>query len=282
MSEDFGAALRRCRAALDQAGIETAALDARLLVAQAARVPAATVMAFPERALSDDAAAGLAVLLARRCDREPMSHILGRREFWSLDLAVTSDVLTPRPDSETLIEAVLAHAPARERALNILDLGVGSGCLLLALLREYPRARGIGVDASEAALVVAARNAAATGLADRAEFKRGDWTNGLQGRFDIVVSNPPYIPSADIDGLSPEVRREPRIALDGGADGLDCYRAIAAGMDAVLQQDGLLALEIGAGQAHDVERVLRNARFVSIGRRADLAGIERVILAVRG
>jgi release factor glutamine methyltransferase len=208
-----------------------------------------------------------------------MAHILGRREFWSLDFAVTSDTLTPRPDSETLVAAVLDIVAGRDRPLGILDLGTGTGCLLLALLHELPNATGVGVDRSAAALAVALGNAQALGLAPRVQFHEGDWGEGLTGRFDVVISNPPYIVSADVPNLSPEVRHEPRLALDGGADGLDAYRALAPHVGRLLEPAGVAVLEIGEGQAPAVEEILRTAGLKPVDRRRDLAGIERCIVA---
>lgn len=274
-----GAALARSRAALTAAGIESAALDARLLVAAALAAPIEQVIAWPERALDPAARARLEALLARRVAREPMSHILGRREFWSLEFTVTADVLTPRPDSETLVAAALEQIGAPARPAKILDLGVGSGCLLLALLSELPRATGIGVDCSAAALAVARRNAEALGLADRVELVHGDWLAAAAGRFDLVVSNPPYIPRAELAALPPEVRHEPRLALDGGEDGLDFYRALATGLPRVLAAGGFAVIEIGAGQAEFVTSILCRGGLEPWLRRSDLSGTIRCLLA---
>jgi release factor glutamine methyltransferase len=222
-------------------------------------------------------------LTARRVKREPMAYMLGEREFWGLPFKVTPAVLVPRPDSETLIEAVLALMPDRQRPWRILDLGVGSGCLLLTLLREYPQATGIGLDASPEALAIAAENAAALVVADRASLTSGDWRlpGGLAaagGPFDLVVSNPPYIASGAIDRLMPEVARfEPRLALDGGADGLDAYRAIAAAAPRSITQGGYLVVEVGEGQAPEIARIFEQAGLRPAGRWRDLGGIDRVV-----
>lgn len=275
----IGAALARCRDALAKAGIDSVALDARLLVAAALEGPVEQVIAWPERDLTPAAQHRLAELLARRVAREPMAHILGRREFWSLDFAVTRDVLTPRPDSETVVAAVLAQLPGRHAALKVLDLGVGSGCLLLALLSELPRATGLGIDDSAEALAVARRNAAALGLAPRTRFAPGDWLAGIDGPFDVVVSNPPYIAQAELASLPPEVRHEPRAALDGGGDGLAAYRAIAARLPAVLAEGGFAAFEIGAGQAEFVTAILCHAGLEPWLKCPDLSGETRCLLA---
>lgn len=273
-----GRVLADARKALTEAGVESAALDARLLVAAALGATVEHVIAWPERSLDETAAARLGALLERRVAREPMAQILGRREFWSRDFAVTADVLTPRPDSETLIAAVLEQLD-RARPARILDLGVGSGCLLLTLLSELPHATGVGVDRSAAALAVAARNAETLGVAARTTLVRGDWTAGLDGQFDVVVSNPPYIPRGDLATLPPEVRHEPRMALDGGEDGLHCYRALAAGLPGVLTPTGFAVIEIGAGQAENVTGILRHAGLEPWQQRPDLSGAIRCLLA---
>lgn len=276
----IGSALAACRMALTEAEVDSPALDARLLLAEALGASVEHVIAWPERPLDEAAQARLAALLGRRVAREPMAQILGRREFWSLDFAVTADVLTPRPDSETLIAAALDHID-RTQPLRVLDLGVGSGCLLLTLLSELPRATGVGVDCSAAALAVARRNADALGLAARAAFVRGDWLSGVSGPFDLVISNPPYIARGELSSLPPEVRQEPRAALDGGEDGLDFYRALAAGLPAVLVPDGVAVIEMGAGQAENVTGILRAAGLEPRHQRADLSGVVRCVVARR-
>lgn len=218
-------------------------------------------------------------LLARRAAHEPMALLLGHRGFWTLDLQVSPATLIPRPDTEAVIEAVLAQA--RRPPARILDLGTGTGCLLLALLSEYPGAFGIGVDRIPAAAALAQRNAARNGLADRAAFLAGNWSDALAGQFDIVVSNPPYIRAGDIPGLMPEVAAwEPASALDGGADGCDAYRAILTRLGGLLAPDGLAALELGAGQADDVAALALGSGFAATFHR-DLGGIDRCILLRR-
>jgi release factor glutamine methyltransferase len=227
----------------------------------------------------------LRALTGRRVRREPMAYILGEREFWGLTFKVSPAVLVPRPDSETVIEAVLGLMPDRSRAWRILDLGLGSGCLLLTLLREYPQARGVGLEASSEALAVAQQNAGALGVGERARLVGGDWrqpgwTETLGGPFDLVVSNPPYIDSAAIDGLMPEVARfEPRLALDGGGDGLDAYRLIAAAGLQLVVSGGHLVVEVGEGQAVDVRHIFAAAGLAPLAPWKDLGGIERVVPA---
>ncbi len=275
----IGAALAQARAALHAVGIESAALDARLLVGSALKVRAETVIAYPERSLTGAEAGHFEALLRRRVAREPMAYILGRREFWSLDFAVTPATLTPRVDTETLVAAALNTATDRRAPLRLLDLGTGTGCLLLALLSELPRATGVGVDRSAEALAVARANAAALGLGARASFVSGEWGHGLDRTFDIIVSNPPYIETGALAALPDEVRYEPALALDGGADGLAAYRALIPDAARLLAPGGFVALEIGEGQAGAVETLLESAGLPPAGRRTDLAGIERCIVA---
>jgi release factor glutamine methyltransferase len=275
----LGALLKDATARLANAGIDGAAREVRLLLQAAAGIPIATQIAFPERAIAADAAARFDALLGRRVRREPMAHILGRREFWSLAFKVTADTLDPRPDSETLIQAVLDQVPDRSATLRLVDFGTGTGCLLLALLHELPNTAGVGVDASAAALAVAAENANALGLARRASFHRGDWDDGLDPGFDIVLSNPPYIPSGEIAGLQPEVASfEPRLALDGGLDGLDAYRRLAPAAMRLLAPRGLAAFEIGLGQGDSVRAIMAAAGLRHIATARDLAAVERCLL----
>ena len=254
-------------------------IDARLLVEAAAGATRAEIIGDPHRVLDPDQQATLDEYVARRERREPISHILGVKGFWKIMLRVTPDVLTPRPDSETVLDAVLPLFPDGQR-FKVLDLGVGSGALLLAILAERPAAVGLGVDVSEEALAVARENAANLGLAGRVALLRGDWTAGLEpGGFDLVVSNPPYIATAEIEGLDPEVRdHEPRLALDGGADGLDAYRALAPAILEVLKPGGWFAVEIGASQREAVETLFRQAGAADIRAVQDLGARDRVVV----
>ena len=280
--------LAAATARLRAAGIDSAALDARLLAGAALGWSREALLTRSGDTPPPEARARFEALLARRADREPVSRILGRREFWSLEFVLAPDTLDPRPDSETLVEAALALAP-RDRALNILDLGTGSGCLLLALLTELPLAHGLGLDGAEGAVAAAAANADRLGLAGRARFLRrdwceADWSVGLvpDGGFDLVVSNPPYIPALEISHLAPEVARfDPRAALDGGEDGLDAYRSLAPVLPGLLAADGLTVFEHGAGQGAAVVALVAAAGLVPAGSRADLAGIDRCVLARR-
>ena len=218
--------------------------------------------------------------MRRREAREPLAYVTGVREFRGLEFAVDSSVLVPRPDSETVVEAALARAAPAPR--RVLDLGVGSGCLLLALLAEWPAAFGVGVDRSPDALALAAANARALGMAARCAFVASDWTAALAGACDVVLCNPPYVRSADIARLAPEIAWEPRCALDGGADGLDGFRAVTGGAARLLAVDGVAAFEIGDGQASAVGDLMRAAGFGGVVEHRDLSGAVRCLSAQRG
>jgi release factor glutamine methyltransferase len=268
------AATRRLRSA----GIEAARAEARLLLRHVTGLPAEVLVADRDRALEGEALARFEVLVARRAAREPMAYVLGEREFWSLPLSVGPGVLVPRPETETLVEAALEAFPDRTAPLRILDLGTGSGCLLLALLREYPNAVGVGVDRSAEALAHAARNARRHGLDGRALLVGGDWGRALAGPFALIVANPPYVASGELTELAPEVAlHEPRAALDGGADGLDAYRAILPDLPRLLAPAGVACLEIGAGQATALAALAEVGGF-RVAVRPDLAGIPRCLV----
>jgi len=221
-------------------------------------------------------------LIARRAAREPLAYITGHREFWSLDFAVGPGVLIPRPDTETLIEELIRRYPDRTAPLSILDLGTGSGCLLVAALTEFPNARGVGVDSSPDALAWARRNVALHGLEARASLIETDWPEEASPGFDVILANPPYIPSADIGALEPEVSRfEPRQALDGGPDGLDAYRALAPRIARLLKPAGTAFLEFGRGQDKDVAAIMTASGLEIVKISPDLAGILRCVIVNR-
>ena len=260
--------------------IDEARREARLLLEHCLNLTTGDFRASERAPMTAADTVRFETLIERRRQREPVSHILGQWEFWSLPFFVTPDTLTPRPDSETLIHAALSLIGDRAVPLRILDLGTGTGCLLLALLRELPSARGLGIDKSAAALAVAERNAAALGLAGRARFALGDWTAGLTESFDLILCNPPYIPTGQIAGLMPEVaQREPHLALDGGPDGLDTYRTLAPQLAARLSPAGHVCLEAGLGQAPAIAATLAAAGLTPIGLRCDLGGRERCVIA---
>jgi release factor glutamine methyltransferase len=279
-----GAFLCRAGQRLRAAGIEGPRLEARLLLGHATGLSAEELLRDPRRPVPPEAAARFAELLRRRLDREPVAHLLGEREFWSLRFAVSPATLVPRPDSETLIDAAIEAFPDRAAVRAILDLGTGTGCLLLAALTEFPAATGLGLDRAGAAAALAAANARRLGLAGRARFVVGDWAAPLAGRFDLVLCNPPYIESDSIPSLAPEVaRHEPASALDGGRDGLDAYRAVLAALPGLLAPAGGRAvLELGRGQRGAVEALARGAGLRPLGCRADLGGVERALVLAAG
>ena len=218
-------------------------------------------------------------MVARRVKREPMSQILGERGFWDHDFIVTKDVLTPRPDSEVLIEEAMKCLPNSQQPYEFLDLGTGSGCLLLTLLHEFKQAKGLGIDKSEAALAVAKRNAAVVNVQERVTFQQGNWASRLTKRFDLVISNPPYIPQAQYDTLMTEVRDyEPKMALIGADDGLGFYREIINQAPNLLGKDGWLIFEVGQGQADEVVAVAEQNGFDLHKIRKDYGGIERAVV----
>jgi len=280
----IGGAVDGVRSSLSAAGIAVPRLEARLLVGHVLGGGVEAVVGDPQRPLTRDQQSRLDALTARRVWREPLAYILGNREFWSLPIRVTADTLVPRPETETLVEAVLAWVEARrggEAETRILDLGTGSGCLLVALLSELPRARAVGVDLSAAALAVARDNAEALGLARRASFAVGDWGNAFTGGFDLVVANPPYVRDAELATLAPEiVRFEPRLALDGGTDGLAAYRAIVPQLRRLLVPGGAAFLEVGAGQAPPVAAMLAGHGMQDVDIKTDLAGVGRCLWGV--
>jgi release factor glutamine methyltransferase len=258
----------------------SAALDARLIVAHLLHCRPNDL---PLRDLDDVAAADATAirgLAARRATGEPIARILGEKEFYGLSLILSPETLVPRPDTETVVDAVLASME-RSAGPAILDLGTGSGAILLALLTELPSATGVGIDRSAEAVATAAKNAERLGIARRAQFRTGDWMAGIERRFDLVVSNPPYIARGEIASLPVEVRaHDPHVALDGGADGLDAYRAVFPDLDRVLTAEGRGFFEIGFGQATDVAALAKQSGFGCLFVR-DLAGTERVAVLSR-
>ncbi len=273
-----GSAIATAITELQAAGCESAHLDARLLVAHVASLPLEAQIRAPDWPLPKEARQRLQKAVARRARRVPLTQITGEKEFWSLLFTVSADVLIPRPDSEIVVDSVLRHLGdrARER-LRLLDLGTGSGCLLLALLNCMPQAMGLGIDLSPAALDVAATNARRLGLAPRASFEHGNWGESLSGAFDVIVANPPYIPTGDLDYLAPELAHEPRLALDGGPDGLAAYRRLLPHIAAGLAPDGIAAVEIGAGQAPSVATLAAESGLALSGISRDLGGTERCL-----
>lgn len=278
----IGSCLEEGASLLAEAGIESARPEARLILARALGVELVTVMGYPEYPVDVEDAAVFHALIRRRSAREPLSHLTGRREFWSLEFEVTPATLDPRPDSESIVEAALASVRDKNAPLTILDFGAGTGCLLLALLSELPGAIGLGVDVAEGAAAVSRRNADRLGLRDRAFFAVGDWGGAVIGAFDLIVSNPPYIPVEDIALLEPEVARfEPRRALDGGCDGLDAYRRLAPDIARLLRVGGAAVLEFGPGQCDSVAHLMQAQGLALQGIRTDLAGRRRCVTVTK-
>jgi len=277
--ETVGAFLCQAGQVLRAAAIESPRLEARLLLAHAMSTTSEALLRDPRAPVPPEAAIRFRAALEARLDATPVAHILGHAGFWTLDLAVSPATLIPRPDSEAIVEAALEACPDPAAKLRVLDLGTGTGCLLLSVLAERPCAFGIGVDLVPAAATLAAANARRNGLAGRAAFLAGNWAAALSGRFDLVLSNPPYIESGAIAGLMPEVAgHEPRSALDGGADGLEGYRSLAAVLPRLLAPGGAAVLELGAGQRAAAEALALAAGLVPAGCRADLNGIERALV----
>lgn len=275
-------ARRTLAAQLRSAGNDEAELDARILLAAALSLDLTGMIAQASRKLTSAEAALLSQYARRRIAGEPVARILGEKEFWGLPLTLSSATLVPRPDTETVVELALELLRAGgnlDRPLRIADLGTGSGAILLALLSELPAAQGFGTDISEHALQTARANAASTSLANRAAFIACDYASGLSGAFDLIVSNPPYIRTADIDGLAAEVRNhDPLGALDGGADGLDAYRALIPQAAGLLAPGGWLVVEAGQGQSGPIEAFMTNAGLTAAAApKADLAGIPRAV-----
>lgn len=275
--------LREGASALAAAGVETARLDARLLLTQALGVGMEVVVGHPQRPVSAAEATAFDRMVRRRAGREPIAHILGGREFWSLPFCVTSATLVPRPDSETVVETALKRIGDRRRPLRILDLGTGSGCLLLALLSELPSAWGLGIDRSAAAIAVARENASALGLVDRSAWLVGDWAAAVAAPFDLVVANPPYVCAGELDELAPEVRAfEPRTALDGGPDGLEPTRSLLRHLGPAAAAAAVVVLECGAGQAPTVAGMMAACGIKDVEIKDDLCGIGRCVSGMVG
>ena len=257
------------------------ALDARLLMCHAMKTSHEEFLLQQDDKLPQAVCDAIEAMVAQREQGRPVAKILGYREFYGRRFITTNDTLDPRPDSETLIEAVLKHIKPNQ-SCRILDLGTGTGCLLITLLCERAHATGVAVDKSVSALTVARKNAYALGVTDRIEFVESDWTHKVDGQFNIIISNPPYIASREIDGLMVDVKaHDPTLALDGGADGLEAYRIIIDDLARILVPGGLVAFEVGHTQAYEVAGLLTTYRFKNVTFAHDIAGIDRVVLANR-
>ena len=276
-------AMRLLAEAFARAGIDDATIDARLLLCAAAGFDHSALIRDPDLPIEEEAAELALTMAKRRLAREPVSRILGERSFWSFDLLVTPAVLDPRPDTETVVDGALEVLAERQGgALSILDLGTGSGALLCALLDVFPQAQGVGVDISKEACAVARENLSRCELAPRGQVRQGSWEAGLPGPYDLVVSNPPYIETAALAGLDPEVRLyDPPLALDGGPDGLTAYRDICALLPGLVAPGGFAIFEVGQGQAAAVSALLSSRGFADVRAKRDLAGVERAVMGQR-
>jgi release factor glutamine methyltransferase len=266
--------------ALRKQEIESPELDARLLIGHALGLDHAKLATESGRILSGQDIDAINALVARRLQHEPVARITGRKEFWSLPLRVSPATLVPRPETETVVEAALAAIGDRTLRLRIADLGTGTGAILFGLLSELPNATGVGTDIDPQALATARENARDLGLQGRSEFVLSDFGAALTERFDVVVSNPPYIAETELSNLPPDVRNyDPRLALDGGRDGLDCYRRIATESEGLLKPNGLIVVEVGAGQAASVTAIFETVALgTAAPPRPDLAGIPRALV----
>jgi release factor glutamine methyltransferase len=276
-------AMRLLAEAFTRAGIDDATIDARLLLCAAAGFDHSALIRDPDLPIEEEAAELALTMAKRRLAREPVSRILGERSFWSFDLLVTPAVLDPRPDTETVVDGALEVLAERQGgALSILDLGTGSGALLCALLDVFPQAQGVGVDISKEACAVARENLSRCELAPRGQVRQGSWEAGGPGPYDLVVSNPPYIETAALAGLDPEVRLyDPALALDGGPDGLTAYRDICALLPGLVAPGGFAIFEVGQGQAEAVTALLSSRGFADVRAKRDLAGVERAVMGQR-
>jgi release factor glutamine methyltransferase len=280
VADTLGSLLDEATAALAEAGRVEPRRRARQLIASSLNISAAELLMYPDRVLCRSEASRLLGLVDRMTHGEPLSRILGRREFWSLDFALSNETLDPRPESETVVEAVVSRVCDRLSPLRLLDLGTGTGCLLLALLSEFPAATGFGVDLSEEAVATARRNAETLGFGGRACFFVGEWSSALAQRFDVIVANPPYVATAALRDLPDEVSLyDPRRALEGGEDGLAAYRSIATALPALLAPFAMFVAEVGVGQAGAVAVILKGCGLSLEAIDRDLAGIERCVVA---
>lgn len=277
----FGEARRAASKQLTLAGSESADIEARVLARHAFNLSNEDLVRLDSVAAPDKQLATFRALIARRLASEPLAHLVGEREFWSRSFLVTPDTLIPRPETERLVATALAIS-GRDDAIHVLDLGTGSGCILLSILLDRPNAMGTGLDRNLAALTIAKRNAARLEVANQLLWIEGDWSAARGRRFDLIVSNPPYVPSADLSSLAKDVREfEPELALDGGEDGLSAYRQILALLPEILENQGVALLEIGAGQAVSIWSIVAQAGLKQVCAVRDHQGLERVLVIAR-
>jgi release factor glutamine methyltransferase len=278
----IGAAVNDLTAQFTAAALDTPRLDARILVGHVTNLQPSLLFARADQALSAADAAAIRALGARRLSREPVSRILGHREFWGLDFALNEATLDPRPDTESIVSAALALKDKLPAVPRVLDLGTGTGCILIAILSEWPAAQGMGIDRDSRAVEAAKANAVRLGVGTRAQFREGNWCDGLVDNFDIIVSNPPYIGENEASALAPEIAFDPRGALFAGADGLGAYKALIPGAKPRLSPGGRLILEIGVTQEDAVAALLQKAGMTVEGRVPDLSGRIRALVARSG
>nr|WP_262913568.1 peptide chain release factor N(5)-glutamine methyltransferase [Rhizobium halophilum] len=278
----LGGAVAYAQMRLVAAGLPDAAMEARILIAGLLGLNSTEIFIGTDRVLAEDEALKIASAVERRLKREPVHRILGEREFYGMKLKLSDETLEPRPDTEILVDAVLPRLlrlSAGKGSVRVLDLGTGTGAIILALLKECPLALGVAADISQDALQTAYQNAQRLGLADRFSSVQSGWYEKIEGRFDIIVSNPPYIATCVVSELEPEVKDfDPRRALDGGPDGLDAYHAIAAGASGFLERDGIIGVEIGFDQKGSVTKIFEAAGYELEAAERDYGGNDRVLL----
>lgn len=264
---------------LKQKGVDSPRIDAILLLGQATSFSREQIIFNSNFELTLDQEKHFFELVKKRENRQPISHILGKREFYSNDFFVNSDVLDPRPDSESLVDLVFEIFPEKSFSLKVLELGVGSGCLISTIVKYFPNATGIGVDISDKALAIAGKNAHFLNIADRLQLIESNWFSNLKNeKFDLIISNPPYIKTSDINFLQDEVKNfEPHLALDGGTEGLDCYEEISKNARSFLKEEGSLVVEIGKDQESDIIKIFEKSGLKFMRQKADLGGIVRCL-----
>lgn len=266
---------------LDSVGIKTSKLDVRILLAHLLNIDSKELILHFNKNVKQEFIDNFNKLLSRRINREPIANILNKKLFWDYSFFVDQNVLTPRNDSETLIEAVLSHYKNKNQELKILDLGTGSGCLILTLLKIYKNANGIGIDINEKSLQIAKKNAKLLEIDNRISFIKNNWNDNIDDKFDIIISNPPYIPTDEIDILEPEVNKfNPLLALDGGNDGLDCYKYLSKSLQKNIKNSTKIFLEIGKGQENDIDYIFSANNYKLLNMYKDLSGVNRVLCLV--
>lgn len=266
---------------LDSVGIKTSKLDVRILLAHLLNIDSKELILHFNKNVKQEFIDNFNKLLSRRINREPIANILNKKLFWDYSFFVDQNVLTPRNDSETLIEAVLSHYKNKNQELKILDLGTGSGCLILTLLKIYKNANGIGIDINEKSLQIAKKNAELLEIDNRISFIKNNWNDNIDDKFDIIISNPPYIPTDEIDILEPEVNKfNPLLALDGGTDGLDCYKYLSKSLQKNIKNSTKIFLEIGKGQENDINDIFSANNYKLLNMYKDLSGVNRVLCFV--